>query len=395
MKNRVLVASALFAALISCNSLPVLFGESSGIVAGSVVALWVGLWALAFSTRQKPNSTAILIASVLLVAHFLSYAIHPSEVGTKYLTNFLIYGVLFLLIPLGNIDFNLVPKFVLYYGIILLPFYAKYDYSYSFGNVEELSAILMTMSYRMLPFILASLVVSLNRTNKLWERVIGVIVAVLYLLVFLIVGARGAITSLFAFIAIYYIVTGKKSNNKRARLFVVSIVAIIFLLCFDTIIDFLFNLLDVRGITSRSIERLYFGQMEGADVSSGRFKIYNMAFNEFLQSPIWGNGIGSFDAYKGTMPHNIILQLMVEGGLFLAIPFIVILIKGLKYIYEKGRYSDCGVFMLFIFSAGVIRLFLSSFLWGSQFCWLFVLLVLNINSFNKNERIGINNNSHI
>lgn len=395
MKNRVLLSSALFAALIGCNSLPVLFGESSGIVAGSVVTLWGLLSALALGAKQKPNSTAIIIASILLIAHFLSYFLHPSEVGTKYLTNFLIYGVLFLLIPLGNFDYNQVLKFVFYYGIILLPFYAKYDYSYDISDTRELSEILMTMSYRMLPFILASIVVSLNRNNRAWERILGGVVAILYLLVFFMVGARGAITSLFAFIAIYYIISGKKSNNKRARLFVVSIAAVVFFLCFDVIIDYLFELLDARGISSRSIERMYYGQIQGDDVSTGRFKIYNMAFNEFLQSPIWGNGIGSFDAYKGTMPHNIILQLMVEGGLIFVIPFMIIIIKGIKYIYVKGSRSDIGVFMLFIFCAGMIRLFLSYFLWGSHFCWLFVLMVLNINSFKKNERIGINNNSYI
>lgn len=395
MKNRAWVSSALFAAMIVSNSLPVLFGESAGVVAGSVVTLWGGLCALAFSAKQKPNSKAIIIASILLVAQFLSYAFHPSEVGIKYLTNFLIYGALFLLIPLGNIDFNQVIKFVSYYGIILLPFYARYDYGYGFSEVEDLNGVLMTMSYRMLPFIIASLVVFLNRKNKLWERFLGAGVAILYLIVFFIIGARGAITSLIAFVALYYIISGKKHINKRARLFVVSIAAVVFFLSLDVIIDYLFDLLDSRGITSRSIERLYFGQMQGNDISSGRFKIYDMAFNEFFQSPIWGNGIGSFDSYKGTMPHNIILQLMVEGGLFFVIPFTIILVQGLMYIYEEGRNSDSVVFMLFIFCAGVIRLFFSSFLWGSHFCWLFILMVLNINSIKKNERISINNNSNV
>ena len=161
------------------------------------------------------------------------------------------------------------------------------------------------------------------------------------------------------------------------------------------LIEYLFNLLDARGISSRSIERMYYAELGGGDVSAGRFKIYNMAFNEFLQSPIWGNGIGSFDSYKGTFPHNILLQLMVEGGLLFLIPFTIILIKGFIYIFEKGRSSVSGVFMLFVFCAGMIRLFFSFYLWGSHFCWLFVLMVLNIKSFNKNERNSIYNNSYI
>ena len=394
MKNKITVSSALFAALICCNSLPVLFGESSGIVAGTVVVLWGILLALELCAHQKPNKAALIVTFILLIAHIISYGIHPSEVGTKYFINFLIYGALFLLIPFGNIDFNLVIKFVFYYGIILLPFYAMYDYGYGFNEVGEFEGgILMTMSYRMLPFILASLYVFLNKKNKAWERASGILVAVLYLLVFLIVGARGAITSLFAFLSIYYVISGKK--RKILRLSIIGIAAIVFFSSFDLIINYLFDLLDTRGISSRSIERLYYAQLGGGDVSAGRFKIYNMAFNEFLQSPIWGNGIGSFNSYKGTFPHNIFLQLMVEGGLFFVIPFTVIFIKGIIYIYKKGRNTVSGGFMLFVLCSGMIRLLFSSYLWGSHFCWLFILLVLNIKSFNKYERNSINNNSYI
>lgn len=396
MKYKVIFSCALFAALICCNSLPVLFGESSGIVAGTVVALWGVLLALELSAQHKPNKSAVIIAVVLLVAHILSYGFHPSEVGTRYFTNFLIYGALFLLIPLGNIDFNLVIKIVFYYGIILLPFYARYDYGYGFSEAGEFEGgILMTMSYRMLPFILASLYMFLNKTNKVWERVSGIAIAALYLLVFLIVGARGAITSLFAFISIYYIISGKKRKNKIVRFTIIGIAAIVFFTSFDHIIDYLFNLLDTHGISSRSIERMYYADLGGGDVSAGRFKIYKMAFNEFLSSPIWGNGIGSFDSYKGTFPHNVFLQLMVEGGLFFVVPFTVVLIKGLIYIYKKGRNSVSGGFMLFVFCAGMIRLFFSSYLWGSHFCWVFILMVLNIKIFDKNERNSIYNNSYI
>lgn len=396
MKNRVLVSSALFAALICCNSLPVLFGESSGIVAGTVVALWGILCALELSAGQKPNSTAIIIAVILLIAHFLSYAFHPSEIGKRYFTNYLIYGALFLLIPLREIDFNKVLKIVFYYGIILLPFYARYDYGYGITDAGDFEGgILMTMSYRMLPFILAPILLFLNKTNKIWERGAGIVVAVLYSLIFLIVGARGAIISLFAFISIFYIISGDKRKNKIVRLSIISITAIVFLTSFDLIIDNLFNLLDTFGISSRSIERMYYAEFGDGDISAGRYKIYGMAFNEFLQSPIWGNGIGSFDSYKGTFPHNIFLQLMVEGGLFLVVPFTIIFIKGLTYIYKKGRNSVSGGVMLFLFCSGMIRLLFSFYLWGSHLCWLFILMVLNINCFNKNERKSINNNSHI
>ena len=396
MKNRVFASSALFAALICCNSLPVLFGESSGIVAGTVVALWGALCALELRSGQKPNSTAIVIAVLLLIAHLLSYAFHPSEIGTRYLSNYLIYGALFLLIPMGNIDFNRVLKIAFYYGVILLPFYARYDYGYGINEVGEFEGgILMTMSYRMLPFILAALFVTLNKTNKVWERVLGIVVITLYLLIFLIVGARGAITSLFAFLAIYYIISGKERMQKIARLSIMGIVAIVFFTSFDFIIDYLFNLLDTRGVSSRSIERMYYSSIAGGDVSAGRFKIYKMAFNEFLQSPIWGNGIGSFDSYKGTFPHNIFLQLMVEGGLFFVIPFTVLLIRGLVYIFEKGGKTASGGIMLFVFCSGMIRLFFSSYLWGSHFCWLFILLALNIKVFRKNERNSISNNNYI
>ena len=53
------------------------------------------------------------------------------------------------------------------------------------------------------------------------------------------------------------------------------------------------------------------------ELTNGRFYLYRVAFEGFIQSPVWGNGIGAYHIEALTYPHNLFLHLAYEGGLLL------------------------------------------------------------------------------
>lgn len=69
------------------------------------------------------------------------------------------------------------------------------------------------------------------------------------------------------------------------------------------------------------------GQLDNVRIGYDRFVYYPAAFRLWMQSPIIGNGIGSWSIYMfgaerpNSYPHNIVLQIMSETGLIGAILF--------------------------------------------------------------------------
>ena len=60
------------------------------------------------------------------------------------------------------------------------------------------------------------------------------------------------------------------------------------------------------------------------DGTNGRIILWTAAAEGILKSPIWGHGWGSFLMLTGqSHPHNIILELMYQGGLLLTIPILL------------------------------------------------------------------------
>lgn len=390
--------SVLFAVLICCNSLPVVFGETSGIVSWTVIGISVLLIFLGMMSNNKPTLSILGVIAFICLAHLVSYAFSPSDIGRRYMNLFLLYGALFMLLPVGTVDFQLTIKTIFYFGTLLSPLYLSYNYGYSLTEIEEgyEDGILMTMSYRVLPYICSSFYVFVDKENKLLLRLLSLSVFAVYSFLLIIMGARGAIASILIFVSLCYVVDANTSKKKIKRSIVFIICISLLLILFNPLIISLYNFFESHGINSRSITRIYYAQIFGGDLSAGRNDIYSMAINDFFSSPIWGNGIGSFDSYKGTYPHNIFLQLMVEGGLLFLVPFLIVFFKGIKVIFTLDFNSSYNKMLMLILCSGVVRLFFSSFLWGSHFCWLFVLLVICSKQLIERERnASISDYSHL
>lgn len=126
---------------------------------------------------------------------------------------------------------------------------------------------------------------------------------------------------------------------------------------------------------------------------SGRFgsddSVFSTALTQIKESPIIGSYFrllnnGYID--RGAYPHNIILELLMTGGLLLSIPFFVVIWKALKNgirLLKHGR--DQSLPALCFFYVLLSLMTSSSLLFKTEF-WLFMAVLCTYNVYKLNPK---------
>ena len=113
---------------------------------------------------------------------------------------------------------------------------------------------------------------------------------------------------------------------------------------------------------------------------SGRGYTSNMALRIFMSNPLLGVGfgIGNYRVIYGTMPHNILLQLLVQGGIVLAIPVVIFLVY---VVFSMIHYKKDTLLTFLVLLVGA--LFIPD-IFNSRF-FAIVLFIIGLD-FMKNEQ---------
>lgn len=134
-------------------------------------------------------------------------------------------------------------------------------------------------------------------------------------------GGRGGAVLLLVFVAFYFLIFTKSGLFSWWKIVLIAIISFI---CIFIVTDFV------------SLES-YDGFMRITDnmtKDEGRLEIYNSSINIFLDSPLWGHGLGSIWFKQGIYSHNIVLDILAETGLigfFIIIPILLFMIyRGYK-----------------------------------------------------------------
>ncbi|POP30226.1 hypothetical protein C3B58_22430 [Lactonifactor longoviformis] len=154
---------------------------------------------------------------------------------------------------------------------------------------------------------------------------------------------------------------------------------------YEQIIAILYNLLSQRDIEVSALSKMY--RMIGlGNVTNNRNELYIYAWNGFLESPLWGNGIGGFSVNHGGWTHNFVLQILYEGGIALFIIIIVPLVKIVVFFINGKQVTneEYSLFALF-FCTSVPRLLFSTELWNTQGFWM--LLAFGMITIKKHKNI--------
>ncbi|MDM1447992.1 O-antigen ligase family protein [Myroides odoratimimus] len=357
------VNSIVIALLLCANPITWVLQFSNVIVVIIIAALLIAMFnngiMFLFDTKK------ILLSLSMILFLCVSMLIEPkNEYVVLYFYEFLVFGIPALFI--SSLKFS---KKALYYSIallsfVMLPFISSIDFGNSaFDKVDY--GFWMGISYGLLRFILP-LLLCVFFIKRLAIRFLLVLVSLFYIFTLLKYGSRGTLLSIVFFLVVFYFINRGLSLRQGLKFVFIGTFLLIGLQIYLTANSDTFFFL-------RKTESLG----GGGDLSNGRGQLFSKAIDGIIEKPFYGNGIGAFEYLHGTYPHNFLLHMSYEGGIFYSMFFLLILLTCI-YNCFKGKVSKENlIYLLLLFSISIMELLFSSIYWRSQVFWLFIGFVIS------------------
>lgn len=243
-----------------------------------------------------------------------------------------------------------------------------YVYSFFTGKMN-LGVYSMSMSYSML------LPMAAFYTRKKWYSILAFL---FLLIVSLLIGSRGAIICILA-----YIIYDLFSKNKKI------LISLLFLFLFVlSTLPILVNSLETVGISSRTLNMLVEGRI---GQETHRDEIRDVMYDVVKDNPIIGVGVWGDRPVlipkfkKVSYCHNIILEIVVDFGLFVG-SFIIICICSLWLrAYNKATIITRKKLIMYTATCFLPLMFSGSYLIESFFGIFIGVIFVILNTRKKNE----------
>lgn len=293
-----------------------------------------------------------------------------------------------------DINFEKILKYIMLLSLLPLICFDKLFVIYWYGSVN------MDISYAFLPTICAAIIHYVYYRKETKNKVLKYtlyLINLFYIWQILLYGERGTLVCIANLLILCF---AFKQNDKGKILFDKSTtikLIIIGILMFNFIVfyhDIINLFVKITGINSYAINK--FSLLSNTDISNGRFNLYVKAIDGFLKHPLFGNGISTFNYYyNGTgYPHNIILQLLFDGGIMLFSIFIYILSFGIIRNFKMKEKGSILV-LFFFFSIAILYLSFSNDIWVLPSLWFFMGFLIKMPSILKEENNNENFNRQL
>lgn len=294
---------------------------------------------------QQPLNTNI-IRNVILWQYtgiFLAININSYDIDTEIIKSLVI---LMLLITVGSVFSVLIP-FFRGRTISLLEGYSLT------GNTFQTQSYFIALATGInLFFFLPSAKSTITKILSYILLGVQIVSAILY-------AGRGAILLIIAYIIAFYIIDTRNSDNFKKRL----LKRIFYLLICTIIVFVLWKIIQSSSFIQARFGRVfsYLGR-KGIDLSqtSNRDVLYSSALYHVGRSPVWGYGILGYMYLDGLnrYPHNIALEMLLEGGIIYFSVWMVVIISGFRKIRRTMNINSYLIFLIpFMFS--IIQLLFS------------------------------------
>lgn len=99
-------------------------------------------------------------------------------------------------------------------------------------------------------------------------------------------------------------------------------------------------------------------------VIHNRGTLYKLAWKEFLKSPLTGMGLSGYAVKYGYYPHNVILELLCEGGVLLGAPILLFVLWAVIRMLILAQHDRSIRYLLLIFLTYAIRYNISGYVWA-------------------------------
>ena len=289
---------------------------------------------------------------------------------------FLIFTISAFLIP----HITLIDSYTMLKTMMILPSFAIVRYHSVFASVVDWTTRLpMDVSYGYLIPILANVVFMWYyfREEKIGAKIITLLFSLINLVFFLnilLYGSRGPILCVFLLLCALWCVKLKDNDNfqiNKNKLFVLLLLVVSVVLLSTPLLIYIDGALNKYGIEVDAITKMvYLQDMEG-DISNGRSELNAITWKGIMEHPLFGNGLDQYDNNNPgeDYPHNFILQILYDGGLFLLLLFMPIFIRIPKYL-KFIRIHELLIFFVLFFGSVPGALF-SQDLWCIPVLWMF------------------------
>lgn len=198
-----------------------------------------------------------------------------------------------------------------------------------------------------------------------------IILLLIQLFSLIVCGGRGAFVLFLVYFFIFLFNSGLSSIIKKtSMIIVIGLIGIIIASYFG----FLNNL--TVGL-NRIIDFISLSDGIDWNGTSGRDTVYSDVLHIIKNNPFFGYGIFNYrNIYQ--LPHNIFLELLVQGGIFYAVPFVGILIFSFNKYKKIVKYESCFAIMGIIGLYPIIMLMFSGSYMVTSLFWFVLSLVLCI-----------------
>lgn len=290
-----------------------------------------------------------------------------------------LYFVSFSVVPflaLSKLDFTKVNSKKLYYvfllSALLFGFLASSSYARFIGQIGRLSS--STAGEDVIsPLILSycgTLIVGVVIIYLLYNKTSFIIKLLSFaaigfsIIPFFLGASRGSIFALF--LPFLFIAINNLSPKKMLRysfLFIVLIFGVSYL---DTYLQ--------SGLLNRFFS--IGSAIESGSSSAVRLDIWKMSFSQFIDNPVFGDRLNTTNVNH--YPHNIILEVLQSVGIMGFIPFIVLIIKGIRssnQLFKKHtKYAWLSVF----FIQSIMQNMFSGALYSAGWLWTSLAIIFAV-----------------
>lgn len=211
-------------------------------------------------------------------------------------------------------------------------------------------------------------------------KIISIIMLPYLLSVLFFSGGRGALGTIIVGSLYLLYMYHRNYKIKLSMVLRLSIVAIAF------VVLLLFYLPEESVETlTRNLNRVFSFFDTSASMyerTSGRDEALNVAISQISQSPIFGNGIFSYkDSYfvktDLTYPHNIVLEVLLQGGVLFLLLFGLVMLK-LFYRFKRIFKVKSQMIIVLIGIFSFTKLLYSDSYMENPFFWFFVMYLYNV-----------------
>lgn len=359
-----IIASSLNISVKTIFSIPTSMWSMVSLFFEAIIVLSLVFAIPTLLFRRKEQ--LIIVEIVFLLVFLFSFLLGEADLSMLVSTGFWTFAVC---IPLGIAGISIVNSNILF-SMMKKTAYIEYPIlCIALLSMQNSGSYSMSVSYVLILPVLFFLY-DYFEDNKIY----GLVLSILGMLLILIYGARGPLLCITFYIFVKLFIRQKRDKSIRKLVIRLAVIAIIILVIanWDIILRYVEVFLSRNGISSYSLRRLLSGQFSE---TAGRDDLWNYYIGLIKKKPFVGYGVLGGWISSGEGPHNMLLEFILAfgylGGGIVGLISIFLLLRAIKT--DNSFLSE----LILILAAYNFTMYLVSGDWLEKpMFFLFVMLTL-------------------